>query len=161
MTAEVQPLDYRSADQRQALVDLLESYASTPEGSGTGMTDQARQNVAAMLETTPHACVLMAVEGDQPRGVIVCVESFSTFYAQPVLNIHDLVIAPGSRGRGLGRQLMEAAEQEAHRRGCCKMTLEVVTSNEPAKGLYRSCGFQGGDSATPDDAMLFWTKPLV
>ncbi|TWT72815.1 putative acetyltransferase [Posidoniimonas polymericola] len=161
MAPHVQPLDYNSAQHRQSLVDLLESYASTPEGSGTGMTDEARQNVAAMLKATPHACVLVAVEEGDPCGVIVCVESFSTFYAKPVLNIHDLVISPGHRGQGIGRMLMQAAEEEARRRGCCKMTLEVVASNAPAKGLYRSCGFQGGDSAMPDNAMLFWTKPLV
>lgn len=160
MAVDIVPINYRSPAHRWALVSLLDSYADTPQGSGTGMTDEARQNVSAMLEATPNACVLMAVDGDAPVGTAVCCQTFSTFSARPVLNLHDLVIAADRRGLGIGRRLMEAVEAEARRRGCCYMTLEVVADNEQAKSLYRGCGFLGGDSANPPGAMLFWKKPL-
>jgi ribosomal protein S18 acetylase RimI-like enzyme len=47
-------------------------------------------------------------------------------------------VAPASRGRGIGRRLMEAVLAEAPR----PVTLEVIEQNEPAKRLYDSLGFE-------------------
>ncbi len=47
-------------------------------------------------------------------------------------------VAPGARGRGSGRRLMEAVLAEGPR----PVTLEVIEQNQPAKRLYDSLGFE-------------------
>jgi ribosomal protein S18 acetylase RimI-like enzyme len=84
---------------------------------------------------------LLALSEGTPVGVAVCFLGFSTFNARPLLNIHDLAVVPERRGQGIGKALLAAAEAEAMRRGCCKLTLEVQDDNRRARGLYERAGF--------------------
>lgn len=59
-----------------------------------------------------------------------------------VLAIGGLAVEPTSQGAGVGRRLVEAAVQECRRRGARKVTLRVLGSNAPARGLYERCGFE-------------------
>ncbi|MEM6328942.1 MAG: GNAT family N-acetyltransferase [Planctomycetota bacterium] len=158
----IAPLDYHSAEQRDALVELLASYADDPAaGSGDGLSSEARASVIAGLRDHPKSLVLMAFDGGTPVGVAVCFEGYGTFAARPLINLHDLVVAPTARGRGVGGRLLEAVEAEARRRGCCFVTLEVSGQNTGAQRLYRRHGFVGGASIDPPHAMMFWKKPLA
>ncbi|MFJ7589151.1 GNAT family N-acetyltransferase [Streptomyces sp. NPDC097617] len=57
------------------------------------------------------------------------------------LTIEDIEIAPGHRGRGIGRALMERAEGFARERGAEHLWLEVSSVNAPAVHAYRRMGF--------------------
>lgn len=103
--------------------------------------------------------MLLAIEGDRAVGVAVCFQGFSTFQARPPINIHDLAVLPGSRGRGVGKALLSAAEHEARRRGCCKLTLEVRKDN-PAAGLYRALRFGAGSAGGAPIQYLLMEKRL-
>jgi ribosomal protein S18 acetylase RimI-like enzyme len=70
-----------------------------------------------------------------------CIEGFSTFACRPLINIHDVAVLSSHRGKGVGRLMMEKAEQIARERGACKLTLEVLTGNQPARKLYAMLGF--------------------
>ncbi|NLX83900.1 MAG: ribosomal protein S18-alanine N-acetyltransferase [Clostridiales bacterium] len=56
-------------------------------------------------------------------------------------HITNVVVAEGSRGKGIGRALMEALLQYAANLGVVYMTLEVRPSNKTAIALYESLGF--------------------
>lgn len=160
MDVQITPIDYNSPNHRWAVVSLLESYANSPQGGEMGMTEFARDEVVAMLEGCPNAMVLIAVQGEEAVGLAVCCETFSTFFARPVISLHDLVVARSHRGRRIGQRLIEAVEQEARHRGCSAVTLEVLGDNHSAMRLYRRCGFQGGESIQPVHSMMFWKKKL-
>jgi ribosomal-protein-alanine N-acetyltransferase len=51
-------------------------------------------------------------------------------------------VAPGWRGRGIGRQMMEQVAESARSRGASRLFLEVREGNEAAIALYRSVGFR-------------------
>ena len=53
-----------------------------------------------------------------------------------------LMVARGSRRRGVGRALMEAAEEWARGVGVRKLELHVFPHNEPALALYESLGYE-------------------
>jgi GNAT superfamily N-acetyltransferase len=84
---------------------------------------------------------------------------FSTFYARPLVNVHDLSVLAAHRGQGVGRQLLAAVEAEAQRLGCCKLTLEVLERN-PARRLYESCGFEHVEYDNDAGMSLFYAKTL-
>ena len=55
--------------------------------------------------------------------------------------IHLLAVAPGARGRGVGRALLRAAVREARSRGAWSLRLDVFDNNAPAISAYRRAGF--------------------
>jgi ribosomal protein S18 acetylase RimI-like enzyme len=52
-----------------------------------------------------------------------------------------IVVAADHRGTGIGRRLMEAAEDRAAREGVEMLVLDAHAANEPALRLYRSLGY--------------------
>jgi len=57
-------------------------------------------------------------------------------------SILSLGVSAGSRRRGIGRALTEAAAACARECDCSAVYLEVRASNAPAVKLYESCGFE-------------------
>lgn len=130
-------------DQRQAadLVDLLDSYARDPAGGGHGLSDFARSHLPAHLAARPAAFSVIAYDGDKPVGLVNCIEGFSTFACRPLVNVHDVVVVASHRGAGVGRLMLERVIELSHRRGACKLTLEVLSGNRSAIALYEKLGF--------------------
>jgi ribosomal protein S18 acetylase RimI-like enzyme len=56
--------------------------------------------------------------------------------------VYDVHLRENARGRGYGRAAMLLAEDEARRRGCPRLSLNVFGRNEVARGLYRSLGYE-------------------
>lgn len=55
--------------------------------------------------------------------------------------LYSLAIAPGARGTGAARALVDAAATKALDRGCARLRLEVRESNLAARRLYERAGF--------------------
>lgn len=129
MTLHVLPVDYQNPVHRQALVMLLDAYAQDPMGGGEALAQDVKARLCDDLAARPDATSFIAWLGDSPVGLINCIEGYSTFKAQPLMNIHDIAVLPGHRGAGVGQALLRAAQQHAKARGCCKLTLEVLTGD--------------------------------
>lgn len=56
--------------------------------------------------------------------------------------VYSLAVAPEAQGQGLGRRLMQHAEQAADARGCIQMRLEVRADNPGAIQLYKSLNYR-------------------
>jgi len=54
-----------------------------------------------------------------------------------------IVVAPGRRGSGLGRELARRALVEAVQAGLAKVVVEVVADQEPVLALFTGLGFTG------------------
>ena len=141
MSLHVLPVDYRNTTHRSALVMLLDAYAQDPMGGGEGLTQDVKARLCDDLAARPTAASFIAWLDGAPVGLINCIEGYSTFKAQPLMNIHDIAVLPAHRGAGVGQALLAAAEQHAHARGCCKLTLEVLTGNARALSSYLRFGF--------------------
>jgi ribosomal protein S18 acetylase RimI-like enzyme len=61
--------------------------------------------------------------------------------------VYYLAVAPGARRRGLGRQLMAAAEGWLTSRGVGKLNLMVRSGNEEAAAFYQAIGYSLSDVA--------------
>lgn len=158
-------IDIRIADlsdpaQGQAIVSLLDQYARHPMGGGETLPEYTRNNLAAALQARTDCTVILAYDGDTPIGLCNCFECFSTFACQPILNIHDVYVADGYRGKGVAPLMMQKAEQVARANGCCKLTLEVLTHNAAAKASYSASGYAPYRLDEQFGQAEFWQKSL-
>lgn len=150
---------FTDAADAAAILRLVDAYARDPRGGGQPLSQDVRERLLPGLAAHPTARAWLAFEGGEAVGVCVGFIGFSTFHARPLLNIHDLAVLAGQRGRGIGYALLAAAEADALAEGCCKLTLEVLEDNLPARRLYGRFGFNDvryGDSGP----MKFLGKPL-
>ncbi len=135
--------DYANPAHAAALVLLLDAYASDPAGGGQGLTAFAKANLVASLAVRPQAYSVLAFDGEQPVGLVNCIEGFSTFACRPLVNVHDVAVLVSHRGRGIAELMLAQAELIARERGAVKLTLEVLSGNQPAMRLYERIGFAG------------------
>jgi GNAT superfamily N-acetyltransferase len=91
--------------------------------------------------------------GDSPRfqallgeiegktvGYALFFYTFSTYQGKPVLYLEDLYVQPSYQNRGLGSQLLKTLENEALKKGCCRLEWHVYDWNKPAIDYYLSQG---------------------
>jgi ribosomal protein S18 acetylase RimI-like enzyme len=133
--------NYGSSADAQAIVTLLDAYACDPTGGGEPLSDFVKQNLVTQLSLRPHACSVLAWDAGHAVGLINCIEGFSTFACLPLVNVHDAFVLSSHRGLGVGRLMFNFVEVIARERGACKLTLEVLSGNAPARSLYQKLGF--------------------
>src|SRR5262245_24179868 len=154
----IREADFDDERDAKGIVAILDSYASAPVGGGQPLSPAVPERVVPMLREHPTSLVLLAFVDDQPVGIAVCFFGLSTFRAAPLLNIHDLAVLPQYHGRGVGQALLKAVEDRARRKGCCKLTLEVLDDNSRARDIYRRFGFE--DVVVGKSPTRFLAKPL-
>ena len=152
--------DYRNPAHAQALIILLDEYASGPSGGGEPLPENVKAELIPTLQRTNHALSLLAFVGDEPIGLLNAFETLSTFKAKPLINIHDIAVTENWRRKGVGRALILELENIARQRGCAKLTLEVLEKNLGAQVLYRELGFEGYQLQEEFGRALFWQKAL-
>ncbi|MFM2304779.1 MAG: hypothetical protein RLZZ135_2191 [Cyanobacteriota bacterium] len=157
---EIVIADLSKPNHAIALVELLNIYALDPMGGGQELSDFVKENLAATLAARSDVHVILAIEHENPIGMLICIEGFSTFACQPLLNIHDAIVKPEDRGRGVSRMMFDRAEQIAREIGCCKLTLEVLAGNKIAKSAYTNFGFVGFQLDPHLGEALFLQKKL-
>lgn len=140
-TLQVVRADYANPVHGAALVALLDAYARDPMGGAHPLSDFARANLVASLAARPQAYSVLAFAGDVPVGLVNCIEGFSTFACEPLVNVHDVAVLASHRGQGVAEKMLVLAEAIARERGACKLTLEVLQGNRGADRLYRRLGF--------------------
>jgi ribosomal protein S18 acetylase RimI-like enzyme len=157
---EIVRVDLTQNSHGSAILQLLNEYALDPMGGGSPLSKFALANLLVVLRDRPGFHGVLAFVDGQPAGLINCFEGFSTFAAQPLLNIHDVVVSKEYRGRGLFKKMYSKVEAIAQDIGACKLTLEVLEGNAVAQAAYRSVGFAGFELDPATGHALFWQKKL-
>lgn len=160
MLIETAIVDYHDHQQAQDLITLLDEYARDPMGGGQPLPDNTKATLVTELAKRPHAFSLLCYVDGEAAGLANCLEGFSTFAAKPLLNIHDIMVRNTYRGQGLSQIMLHKIEDIARQRGCCKITLEVLSGNTPAQSAYEKFGFQHYQLDPATGQALFWQKNL-
>lgn len=135
--------NYADPAHAAAVVALLDAYALDAAGGGVPLKEVVKTHLIAELSARPQIFSVLAFDGEQPVGLVNCIEGFSTFACRPLVNIHDVAVLPGYRGQGIGERMLALCETIARERGACKLTLEVLQGNRSAITLYERVGFAG------------------
>lgn len=151
---EIADLDNHS--HQNTVIELLDAYMRDGMGINAPMREDLKAPALEGLKNHRESFVLLAKQEDKYIALATCFYGFSTFNAQPLINIHDLIVLPAYRNQGVGRAILQEVAKIGRENNCCKITLEVRIDNENAKALYKSEGFEDGNPP-----MHFWSKWLA
>jgi ribosomal protein S18 acetylase RimI-like enzyme len=92
----------------------------------------------------PDVAVLVAEEGGRVLGYAYCAREGYDYMSLrgPAGVLHDVIVDPEHRRRGLGRRLLDAALAYLRSRGAPRVVLSTAVQNEPAQRLFASLGFR-------------------
>jgi ribosomal protein S18 acetylase RimI-like enzyme len=157
---EIVRVDFSNARHRTDLPQLINAYAQDPMGNAQPLPPDVLARLPDELGARPHACSVLAYVDDEPAGFVNAFEGFSTFAARPLLNVHDVMVLSKFRGLGLSQRLLSEMAAIARERGCCKLTLEVLSGNAVAKAAYRRFGFSNYQLDPSAGIAEFWQMSL-
>lgn len=160
MPIEIVEADLSDPTHAAHYLALMDHFALDPQAGGSPIPASARERLVPALRERSDVTILLAYAGSEPVGLATCIESFSTFAARALWNLHDMVVVATHRGRGIGAKLLDELERRARQRGYCKITLEVLSGNLRAQAVYRRAGYAGYTLDPTHGAGLFWQKSL-
>ena len=97
----------------------------------------------------PRFEAVLAFDGEEAVGLCVYFYEFSTWRGQPGVYVQDLYVAPGARGRGLGRELIRAVRERAAEHGARYVKLTVYDRDPAALAFYHGIGFESCENELP------------
>jgi len=160
MRIEIVEADLFDPQDGEAIVRLLDGYATDIMGGGEALPEEVKTNLVHALQQRPDAVILLAIVDGTPAGLMNCFEGFSTFKCKPLMNIHDVAVLPEFRGLGLSQKMLQKIESISRQRGCCKLTLEVLQGNKVAQAAYTKYGFSSYELDPAAGHAMFWEMPL-
>ncbi|WP_372750869.1 GNAT family N-acetyltransferase [Labilibaculum sp.] len=129
-------------EHRAALFELMNAYMLDPMGCSKAISLKSFPALVEGLKNQTNYVGVLVKNQERCIALANCFVNFSTFKMRSLLNIHDFIVMPDERGKGVGRFLMQSVKQIAKNRNCCKITLEVRCDNEVAQTLYLSEDFR-------------------
>jgi ribosomal protein S18 acetylase RimI-like enzyme len=103
---------------------------------------------------------IVLLGGAGPEGVAVLRFRAAIWSDAPESYLAELYVVPGSRGRGLGRALLEAAIETARARGSDHMDLGTSEDDVAARSLYESLGFINREGGPDGPITYFYERDL-
>ncbi|WP_437625461.1 N-acetyltransferase family protein [Sorangium sp. So ce1151] len=125
----------------------IEGYADDRAVAVSARAEDARRNARAQVEAllprglaTPDHQIYTVVEGDAAVGhlwlAVTDVDGFRSVV------VYDIQLREEARGRGVGRRVMELAEEVASGLGARDLELHVFARNTRARRLYETLGYE-------------------
>jgi ribosomal protein S18 acetylase RimI-like enzyme len=114
---------------------FLAARPGTPEGYASFMSKQ--------LEDADMAVLVADDKGDVIGYAFAAVEGYNYMALRgPAGVLHDVIVDPKHRGRGVGRMLLGAALEFFRSRGVPRVVLSTAERNEAAQRLFAGMGFR-------------------
>ncbi|AND71239.1 MULTISPECIES: GNAT family N-acetyltransferase [Dyella] len=102
-----------------------------------------RRDIAHHLDDQPpNSFLFVAEDADGERvGFLHLQKTQDFFTGRTNCHISDVAVAPGHERQGIGRALLQHAEEWAREHRCALVTLAVFPGNDGARALYEAAGY--------------------
>lgn len=151
----IEKVDLNNLKHCDALVELLNEYMKDKVGAGKSMPKELGHKILGGLKKhSAYLGFLVKINGYYV-ALANCNLNCSIWQALPLINIHDFIVHPNYRKKGIGTFLLNEIKEFARENAYCKLNIEVREDNLKAKELYEKAGFSSGNPA-----MLFWEMKL-
>ncbi|PUA37618.1 N-acetyltransferase [Paenibacillus elgii] len=138
-----------TADDLKSLLTLYREVTAHLNQNGVRQWDWLYPNRFVIGADAKRGTAYGVREGDRVIGAVVVDRRQSGNYSElpwtdrtgdPAC-IHRLAVHPAAQGQGIGKRLLQFAEQQARTEGCTSIRLDVFTGNPGAVGMYRRAGY--------------------
>ena len=103
--------------------------------------------------------VIALLVGEPAAGVALLTLRPNVWYAGPVALLDELYVVPDLRGRGLGSELLAAAEAAARERGAELLEINVDGDDTGARRFYERHGYRNTEPGS-DEQLLYYYREL-
>lgn len=132
----IRPATPDDASTIHGLIVELAVYEREPDA-----VEATPTSIRAQLESDspPFECIIGQVD-DQPVGMALYFQSYSTWRGVPGIYLEDLYVQPDHRGNGYGGALLAELAALAVERGFARVDWQVLDWNKPSIDFYESIG---------------------
>ena len=107
--------------------------------------DSTKQFIKQRLENGDSTIFVSINDDASLNGFVQLYPSFCSVSMIPILILYDLFVDPDIRTKGIGRSLMNKAEQYAQENGFKRLELSTAKDNFIGQSLYESLGYEVDD----------------
>jgi GNAT superfamily N-acetyltransferase len=143
MSEEIRVAPVTAADFEQ-LLPLIGSYQRFYEVEDID-EERNRSFFRRFLAPSEDGMLIGARAGDRFLGYACLYWHFSSSLAAETVLMNDLYVEPDTRGKGIGRKLIEASRDVARERGAAHLEWVTAPDNHTAQRLYDSTGAERSD----------------
>ena len=137
---EIRLLRPEDADSIRKL--RLEALLDSPESFGSSYEEEREYSLKKFKDRLESGCTLGAFLHEELVGMVTVIQETRN-KTKHKANIFGMYVSPAQRGQGIGKNLIiKAINQAKTMKGIEQIHLTVVTSNDAAKHLYLSLGFE-------------------
>lgn len=122
---------------------LLDLYTALDIGPEPRLSMPVAQARFLDLTANPGHRIYVATDGERIVGTFALIMVGGLAHsARPSFIVEDVVVAPGMRGRGIGRLMMVFARQECASAQAYKLVLSSHLQRDAAHQFYEGLGFR-------------------
>jgi ribosomal protein S18 acetylase RimI-like enzyme len=125
----------------QAVLTELDAIAWSPESGFPSVMAPDQRNATFFDAGNPPGDFIVAELDGRVVGYIRLKPPSKLPENAHVIQVQGLAVHPDARRRGVAAGLLDAAEETLRGRGIRKLTLRVLSTNQPAIRLYERQGF--------------------
>jgi ribosomal protein S18 acetylase RimI-like enzyme len=141
--------EYRDLEAVAALFDAYRQFYEKPADLAL-----ARRYLGERFARKESVILVAENAAGEIVGFTQLYPAFCSVIADRTYVLYDLFVRPAERGTGVGRALMEAAEEHARATGAARLELQTAKTNRIGQSLYESCGWER------DELFYVYTKGL-
>lgn len=150
MSADIRPITSKDIP---ALLPLVEQYWIFEDVAGFDAARVTKELQRLCADPSLGSGWIAFVEG-KSVGYLLAVYVFSLEHLGLTAEIDEFFVLPSFRGREIGSELLQVAENEFIRRQCTNVSLQLGQENDRARAFYRANGYSDRTGFELLDKML-------
>lgn len=123
------------------VVNLMKELSEVAHTNEDFMLENIQKVFEEMSKNPEFYYNLVAVSARRIVGFISVVFYKTVFHKGGTALINELIVTDSLRGKGLGRELLMKAKEEALLRGMDEIEVGTEKTNSPAQSFYKKYGF--------------------